>query len=166
VDVQIHVFSTSAIFASEWSVSRTGRFTHGTHWIGGWVGTRTGVEYVERRKILPLPELELQPLGRPSRSQSLYRLTWAGSPEVQKSNSYDLNDYTQEIRMRHCSSCAIAQEVSHRLPTSTTRVPSQIRSCGFCGGQSGTGADLLLVRLSPVPILIPPTAPYSLIILS
>jgi hypothetical protein len=25
------------------------------HWIGGWVGPRTGLDKVERRKILPLP---------------------------------------------------------------------------------------------------------------
>jgi hypothetical protein len=29
-----------------------------THWIGDWVSPRTGLDYVERRKILPLPELE------------------------------------------------------------------------------------------------------------
>jgi hypothetical protein len=32
------------------------------HWIDGWVGLRTGVDNVERRKILLLPGLELQPL--------------------------------------------------------------------------------------------------------
>jgi hypothetical protein len=26
----------------------------GTHWIGGWVAPRTGLDVVERRKILPL----------------------------------------------------------------------------------------------------------------
>jgi hypothetical protein len=33
------------------------------------VGPRTGQEDVERRKILPLPGLELRPLSRPARSQ-------------------------------------------------------------------------------------------------
>jgi hypothetical protein len=33
-------------------------------------------------------------------------------------------------------------------------------------GRSGTGAGFLLVLGFPLPILIPPTAPYSLIILS
>jgi hypothetical protein len=27
----------------------------GTHWIGGWVGPRTGLDFVEKRNILPLP---------------------------------------------------------------------------------------------------------------
>jgi hypothetical protein len=51
VDVCIHVFLTSALAGSEWSASRSGRFTPGTHWIGGWVGLRIGLEDVERRKI-------------------------------------------------------------------------------------------------------------------
>jgi hypothetical protein len=46
----------------------------GTHWVGGWVGSWTGLDDVERIKILPLPGLGLRPLGRPARSQSLYRL--------------------------------------------------------------------------------------------
>jgi hypothetical protein len=35
------------------------------------------------------------------------------------------------------------------------------RSCGICGEQSGTGASFLRVHRSPLPILIPPTAPHS-----
>jgi hypothetical protein len=31
----------------------------GTHWIGGWVGPRASLDDVERRKIFPLPGLEL-----------------------------------------------------------------------------------------------------------
>jgi hypothetical protein len=43
------------------------------------VGPRTGLDSVERRKPLPLPGLELRPLGRPARSHSLYRLTIPGA---------------------------------------------------------------------------------------
>jgi hypothetical protein len=62
VDVYIHVFLTSAL-VGEWSASRADRFTPGergpgTHWIG-WVGPRTGLDDVEKRKILTLPGLEL-----------------------------------------------------------------------------------------------------------
>jgi hypothetical protein len=39
--------------------------------------------------------------------------------------------------------------------------PSQVKSCGICGGQSGTGAGCLRVLLFPLPILIPPTAHHS-----
>jgi hypothetical protein len=87
VDVQIHVFFTSALVGGEWSGSHPGCFTpgeiaHGTHWIWGWVGPRTGLDDMEKRKILALPELEIRPLGRPARSRSLYRLSYPGSTQI------------------------------------------------------------------------------------
>jgi hypothetical protein len=62
MDVQIHVFLTSAL-VDNWSASRLGRFTADGLWIGGCVGSRDCVDDVERRKILLLPGLQLQPLG-------------------------------------------------------------------------------------------------------
>jgi hypothetical protein len=50
-----------------------------TLWIGGWVGPKTGLNHVERRKILPLQRLKLRHLSRPVHSQSLYRLLYPGS---------------------------------------------------------------------------------------
>jgi hypothetical protein len=49
-------FLTSALNGGECSVSRPCRFTPGdrslgTHEIAGWVGPRTGVDVVEKRKI-------------------------------------------------------------------------------------------------------------------
>jgi hypothetical protein len=41
---------------------------------------RAGVDDVEKRKFLLLPGLEFRLLGRPDRSQSLYRLSYPGSP--------------------------------------------------------------------------------------
>jgi hypothetical protein len=67
-------FLTSALDGGECLALRPGRFTPGTHWIGGWVGPITGLDDVEKIKFLTLPGLELRPLGRPDRSQSLYRL--------------------------------------------------------------------------------------------
>jgi hypothetical protein len=66
VDVQIHVFLTSALVGGGWSVTRPDRFTArergpGTHWTGGWVGPRNGLDDVERRQISLLPGLELRP---------------------------------------------------------------------------------------------------------
>jgi hypothetical protein len=66
-----------------WSPSRPGRFTSrerapGTHWIGGLVGHRAGLDAMEKRKFLTLPGLELRPLARPARSLSLYRLRYRG----------------------------------------------------------------------------------------
>jgi hypothetical protein len=40
------------------------------------VNPRAGLDDVEKRKFLTLPGLELRPLGRPARSQSLYRLRY------------------------------------------------------------------------------------------
>jgi hypothetical protein len=51
----------------------------GTHWIGGWVDPRAGLGDLEKRKFLTVPGLELRDLGRPARSQSLYRLRYPGS---------------------------------------------------------------------------------------
>jgi hypothetical protein len=51
----------------------------GTHWKGGWGVPRGGLDAVKKRKFLILPGLELRPLGRPARSQSLYRLSYPGS---------------------------------------------------------------------------------------
>jgi hypothetical protein len=46
------------------------------HCAGGWVDPRTGLDDVEKRIFLTLTGLELRPLGRPARSQSLYRLRY------------------------------------------------------------------------------------------
>jgi hypothetical protein len=56
---------------------------------------------------------------------------------------------------------AIAQAVSRRLSNAETRFRSQVRTCGICGGQSGTGEGFLRVHPFPLQILIPPTAPHS-----
>jgi hypothetical protein len=76
------LFLTSALAGGEWSGPRPCRFSpreRGTHWIGGWVGHRAGLDDVEKRKFLTLPGLEVRPLGRPARSPSLHRLRYAGS---------------------------------------------------------------------------------------
>jgi hypothetical protein len=51
----------------------------GTHWIGSWMDPRAGPDDVEKRKFLTLPGIELRPLSRPARNQSLYRLSYPGS---------------------------------------------------------------------------------------
>jgi hypothetical protein len=82
VDVQSHIFLTSALAGGEWSASRPGRFNPGkrapgTHWIGDWVDPRASLDDVE--KILDPTGNRTPPLGRPARSQSLYRLRYPGS---------------------------------------------------------------------------------------
>jgi hypothetical protein len=61
------------------------------------VGPRTGLDDVEKRKFLTLPGLELRPLCRPARSQSLYRLRYPAP--YMDSRSYNLTDRpTMDIR--------------------------------------------------------------------
>jgi hypothetical protein len=62
-----------------------------THWIGGWVSSRAGLDDVEKKKFLTPLALELRLLGRPARSQSLYRLRYLGYLHIQiyKSRSRD-----------------------------------------------------------------------------
>jgi hypothetical protein len=47
---------TSALDGGEWSASRPGCFTSrgrapATHWIGGWVGARAGLEVVVKKRV-------------------------------------------------------------------------------------------------------------------
>jgi hypothetical protein len=61
------------VVEGEWSASSPCRFTPGekdpgTHWIRGWMGPRTGLDDMEKWKLLTLPGLELQSLGHPARS--------------------------------------------------------------------------------------------------
>jgi hypothetical protein len=59
VDVQTHVFLTLALDGCEWSASRLGRFTLGTHYIRGWVGPTAGLDDMEKLKFFTLPGLDL-----------------------------------------------------------------------------------------------------------
>jgi hypothetical protein len=53
VDVEIHIFLNTALVGGEWSASRPGSFkpgecAPGTHWIGGLVDPRAGLENVKK----------------------------------------------------------------------------------------------------------------------
>jgi hypothetical protein len=105
INVQIHVFLTSALVLGEWSASRPGRFTPGerapgTRWIGGCVRLRASLHDVEKIKFLTLPGLEFRSLGRPARSQSLYRLCYPGcSQNVQVYNKQ--HHISKPVRILH-----------------------------------------------------------------
>jgi hypothetical protein len=94
MEVYIHAFLTSALLGGECLASRPSRFTPG----GSWVGPRTGPDDVEKTKILRLPRLNLRPLGRPARNQSLYRLRCTGFcifPRRDKDINSSLHHYVQ-----------------------------------------------------------------------
>jgi hypothetical protein len=69
------VFLTSALVGRRIFTPRS-LYLRGTHWTGGRVGPRTGLDDVKNRKYLTLPGLELRPLGHQAHSQSLYRLPY------------------------------------------------------------------------------------------
>jgi hypothetical protein len=75
-----------ALGGGEWSSSRPGCSTPrkrapSTHWIGGWVGPRAGLDMVLKRKI-PSPHQESNP-DHPACSQSLYHLSYPGFQDPQ-----------------------------------------------------------------------------------
>jgi hypothetical protein len=57
VDVQIHVFLAYALAGNKWLASSPGRLAPCTHWIGGWMDPRAGLE--TWRKFLTLQGLKL-----------------------------------------------------------------------------------------------------------
>jgi hypothetical protein len=70
LEIQLQAFLTSTLGGGEWLFSRLGHFTHGekalgTHWMGGWMGLRAGLDAVAERKI-PCPCRQSNP-GRPAR---------------------------------------------------------------------------------------------------
>jgi hypothetical protein len=60
MEVKLHMFLNSALDGDKWSDLRVDRFTLGSHWIGGWVGPRAGLDAVANRKI-PSPCQESNP---------------------------------------------------------------------------------------------------------
>jgi hypothetical protein len=63
-DVYIQVFLTSALVGGEWLDSLPSCFTPGerapvTHWIGGWVDPRAGLDTAEKKTFLTLLGLKL-----------------------------------------------------------------------------------------------------------
>jgi hypothetical protein len=84
IDVYVQGFLTSALVEGKRSASRPYCFTPGerapdTHWIGDWVDPRAGLEYMDKWEVFILPGFDLNPLCRPARMQSLYRLRYRGS---------------------------------------------------------------------------------------
>jgi hypothetical protein len=73
-------FLTSVSERSDRSASHSCRFIPqralGTHWIGGWVGPRDGLDGVVKSRILHWQESDA---GRPARCLSLYRLSYPDS---------------------------------------------------------------------------------------
>jgi hypothetical protein len=65
----------------------------GMHWIGGWMGPKA----VESRTILPFLGLELRPLGRPARTQSLHRLRLPAPIRILNNGKHDLKGFVYRV---------------------------------------------------------------------
>jgi hypothetical protein len=123
VDLYIHIFLTSGLAGVEWSASRPIRFTPGerassTHWIGGSVDPRAGLDDVEKRKYLTLLGLELRCLGRPAHSQSLCRLRYPGS----KLNQYYFETLYYDVQRKYnlknlCAKNCFETILTKQIPT-------------------------------------------------
>jgi hypothetical protein len=71
VEAQLHAILASELDGGDWSASRPDRFTPrkrapGTHWIGGWVCPRVGLD-----AVFPAPAGSRTP-DHPARSPALY----------------------------------------------------------------------------------------------
>jgi hypothetical protein len=78
-----------------------GERTPGTHWIGGWVGPRAGLDAGARRKIL-CPCWGSNP-DHPARSQTLYCLSYRGS-------------YSHNIVLKHQKSMFFSHNARDQVP--------------------------------------------------
>jgi hypothetical protein len=80
VEVEFHSFLISAVDGGEWSASYPDRFTPrerapSTHWIGGWVGPRAGLDGVAKTKLLfPCRNRVVQPIAYVTTLTGLRRL--------------------------------------------------------------------------------------------
>jgi hypothetical protein len=95
------------------------------------VGSRAGLDDVEKRQIFPFPGLELRPLGRPALSQSLYRLRYSG-PEnrvLRRMVGQKVDEVTGCLRKLHKGSYIIC--------TSPSDVVKMIRSKSIRCGRHG-----------------------------
>jgi hypothetical protein len=80
---------------------------------------------------------------------------------MQNNSIIQFTQFPEHRPLRYCKGRTIAQAVSRWLPTVVVWVQTRVWSSGICGGQSGTGAGVLLVLQFPLPIFIPPIAPQS-----
>jgi hypothetical protein len=75
LDLELQAFLILALAGGEWLASRSDRFTSRertpcTHWIGGWVGPRAGLDALVKEKF-PAPTGKRTP-DHPARSSALY----------------------------------------------------------------------------------------------
>jgi hypothetical protein len=60
VELQLHSFLTSEQAGGKWSTSGPGHFTPGTHWTGGWLNPRSGLDILEKKNFFHLLRIDHQ----------------------------------------------------------------------------------------------------------
>jgi hypothetical protein len=88
-------------------------------------GPRAGLDAVEKSKILSLPGLELQTLGRPARSQSLYRLSYPGTHVTLLYADHRNVAHRSDHLLTNVLPTADAKEKETELVRDIVRVPSE-----------------------------------------
>jgi hypothetical protein len=78
----------------------SGERAPGTHWIGGLIDPRVGLDDMEKLKFFTLPGIEVRPLCRLARIQSLYQLSKCGFHLVYlvRKNNTDLPQSVRSLR--------------------------------------------------------------------
>jgi hypothetical protein len=71
--------------------------SHSTHWIGGWVGPRAGLDDVEKRKFLTLSGRQLRSVGGSACSQSLSRLLGPCLKTIKRQYIYSSIDESEVV---------------------------------------------------------------------
>jgi hypothetical protein len=115
-------------------------------WCSPWIWKSVGSSLYQRRghprvrnEALDLTIKAPNCIGRPASSR------WLLTADCRVTLAYD-----------H----AVAQTISHRLPTAATRVRSQFKSCEICGELRDTGVGFLIALLFLLPVLSPPNVLY------
>jgi hypothetical protein len=72
-------------------------------------------------------------INAPDHGSTLTSCSYSQFQTLMNKNTYKLHSWSYIKKGR-----AITQAVSRRLPAAAARVRAQVRSCGICGGQSGT----------------------------
>jgi hypothetical protein len=94
----------------------------GTHWTGGSVGPRAGLDKEARGKILsPLPGIETRSPGRPARSQTLYWLSYPAHCETSKKVKQSRCTPWRRLEERRNSSCSFTTSALYGCEWSASR---------------------------------------------
>jgi hypothetical protein len=93
-----------------------------THWIGGWVDPRACLDDVEIS--FDPTGTELRPLGRPARSQSLYRLRYPGSQKKPLNNTiWKCSPFTEGATSRFQEPVSNGRQKGGQLQHTWTHCP-------------------------------------------